>query len=1177
MAAKTTEREVASWLSAQINRVVESGGYPFEESSVETALAGKTSRFPDIVIWLNRVADEPFAFIEIKPPGELEDKKRLLDVSSRLNVKYAMTWNFNEAVLYYCKQDLNEKRRYPTYVLSNLEEYKNRQKRVFLKKHLVDFLDDFAELHYKGHLHRFKPDKYFFINLLHEATTSINEHFITHLRDRIRDKKLKKIIDEFIAAQGIPNLDTDEINKLISNQWTYGILTRLIFYLTIRRHFPDLPDIVKNLENTGSISDEIFVAFERARRVDWQAVFDPENKIEKVGIPKSCHNVLRDLLIKLDEYNFGELKEDIIGEIFENLIPENQKHKLGQYFTREDLVDLMIGFIVNEPNGDFCDPTCGSGTFLNRIYSRLRWLSDYRKKHNDILPHIWGFDIASFPAELATINLFRQDISNYRNFPRVRVIDFFDIRRGHKFEFPPPKAKAGSFKNIEQKVPQFDGLLGNFPFIRQEQIEKKITGYKKFLTEQLAIEWLQDYSQIFKTNLGLAHIDEIFSNGPASRDKQIKELVGAKKLDLKLSGQADIYVYLFIHGARFIKNGGRMGFITSNSFLDVRYGVELKKFFLDHFKIVAIVCSWVEPWFHFASVNTIFTIIERCDDANERDNNVAKFIKIKKPLEELIPFPDLVLEENKRWAHIDNIITSIENTEFKDIAKTGNIQSVENDTMRIRGVVQKQLRNELRAKGLNSKWGQYLRAPEVFTEIVNNQKIKFLQLKDVGRIRFGIKTGINDFFYLMATGLKAEDQKWQHVKNNKDWVGFIENRYLVPIIKSPKEADRIVLKKNRLKRFLFLCNKSKEELKAAGDNGALEYINWGEKQRTSGGVKWPDVPSVSGRKFWYSLGERTGCPILFQMINNDRFVVFYNQNMVFADHNLFEMDIQKRQALFITALLNSCFTALNRELISRINLGDGATKTEGIDWLNSVMVFDPSNISQSDKKLILEKFNKLKNRKILSIDKEIRKKDRIAFDKAVLKAVGLNPDKYLPQIYKGLVKIVNERLTLPKMRKKISSQKIELSLTTIKEQIKNEIIPDGLKRFPGSFLRSERNTKFFEIPTTGKILKIGHHFFGKFEIVDEEGNKIFEADSIDVAQYIICSWEPNEYIIRIPKSRVLVTNAVSDYKRYIIELHEKLVKRAFSATTDHNAADRIALELLRENGYTGDFDLYELS
>ena len=81
-----------------------------------------------------------------------------------------------------------------------------------------------------------------------------------------------------------------------------------------------------------------------------------------------------------------------------------------------------------------------------------------------------------------------------------------------------------------------------------------------------------------------------------------------------------------------------MGIVTSNAWLDVGYGYALERFFLDNFKIVAILESRCEPWFTQAVVNTVVTIVQRRDSATERDANPARFVKIKRPLAELIPW-----------------------------------------------------------------------------------------------------------------------------------------------------------------------------------------------------------------------------------------------------------------------------------------------------------------------------------------------------------------------------------------------------------------------------------------------------------------------------------------------------------------------------------------------------------
>ena len=288
MVTKTTEREVAGWLSEEINGILSQGGYPFRESTIETGLSGKTYRFPDIVVWFDRSARDAFAFIEIKAPGKPEDTGRIAEVAARLKVEFAMTWNFTEAVLFHVSKALDIKKTYPWYVLATLDEWLREDKRIVLRKHLRDFLDDLKELHEKGHLHKFPPDKYFFIKLLQDSTDKLHGYFQDHLGKAMQKKLFRKDIETFLVEQGIPDLPTPDARKLLARQWAYGLITRILFYLTIRRQFSHLPDIIEESAEARSMDRMIRNAFEKAREVDWQAVFESNDPIEKIGIPKAA-------------------------------------------------------------------------------------------------------------------------------------------------------------------------------------------------------------------------------------------------------------------------------------------------------------------------------------------------------------------------------------------------------------------------------------------------------------------------------------------------------------------------------------------------------------------------------------------------------------------------------------------------------------------------------------------------------------------------------------------------------------------------------------------------------------------------------------------------------------------------------------------------------------------------
>jgi hypothetical protein len=692
-----------------------------------------------------------------------------------------------------------------------------------------------------------------------------------------------------------------------------------------------------------------------------------------------------------------------------------------------------------------------------------------------------------------------------------------------------------------------------------------VKGYKQFLTKLLAYEYLADYPKLFKLDkLKDAELDHFNDKSIAEQHKLIDHWIKNKHIDLRLSGQADIYTYIFIHTATLLSRSGSFAIITSNSWLDVAYGSVLKEFFLDHFKIKMIVASWAEPWFDDAAVNTVFTVLEKCNDENDRNKNIVHFVKLKKKFEELIPERNLKIESNNRWRRIDGIVNTIESAQYKAEKIDEKISSFENEQIRVRLIEQKELSKEIKKQNEFSKWGKYLRAPDVYFEILEKCKDKLVPLKEIADVRFGIKTGINEFFYLKPIQ-KNKENKTFLCENGRDWKGEIENKYLKQVIKSPKESDSIIIDPKKLKNLIFICNKSKAELKKANHLNALKYIEWGETQRTKENKLWTNVPSVQGRKYWWGLPDNQPATILFQMINNERFLVYANESNVKVDHNLFEYLLEDKEIInSAIKYLNSTLFAIIKEVNSRINLGDGATKTEGVDWNNLMLI--------SKVPLIIEyNIEKLMSRKVKSISEEVKLIDRQELDKAVLKALGLNPEEYLPRIYEGITQMVKERLELPKMRKKKKKQKIKISYNEVKKSVVNEIIGSKLKKFPEDFYTDAKLGHNYEsvetevYNTSGQELYIDE-FINICTLIDKDNEEIFSTKNYNRAKFAVILAKPDVYRLKIPKDERIVSNILKNYRNYVSQLEEQLTANAQQKLHSWNEAEQMAKEILAEYG-----------
>lgn len=170
-------------------------------------------------------------------------------------------------------------------------------------------------------------------------------------------------------------------------------------------------------------------------------------------------------------------------------------------------------------------------------------------------------------------------------------------------------------------------------------------------------------------------------------DKALRDIKGRKIADIPQ--RAGIYAYFFVHGAKFLHQGGRFGLVVSESWLDVDYGKGLQEFFLNHYQISAIIGSKVERWFEDADINTCIVILEKCsgdERRREREENPVRFVYLKKPLRYFIPPAQDI------WEKQVERLTAIQDKFIKTIL--AHTEPYEGDDFRIFPQKQKELWEE---------------------------------------------------------------------------------------------------------------------------------------------------------------------------------------------------------------------------------------------------------------------------------------------------------------------------------------------------------------------------------------------------------------------------------------------------------------------------------------------------
>lgn len=740
--------------------------------------------------------------------------------------------------------------------------------------------------------------------------------FITPFMYEALDKKLKE--DKRFKREYVRWLKSqmfeysDKVNETIAEQMAYLLMNKIAFYKTLESQIVDVDiDKLKKIEAVNGVefSEKLQEKFEQlTRKADYEGVFSP-TVLDKVPAHDKLIHHLNEFIEELDAYNLGKIRSDVLGRVYEDLIPADERHRLGQYYTPPPIVDLIVEMCIKSPNDKVLDPACGSGSFLVKAYHKLRDLkkkeNPFRKDddlHKELLKQVYGIDINPFPAQLSSINLAIRNLKVRSEQINLLPMDFFKVKPRTA---PLPK--------------EFDVVVTNPPYTRQEEVEYK--------------------SQIRKVAL-------TYSDGSK----------------IELDARAGIYAYFFTHSANFLKNHAMMGQITSDTWLDVSFGEDLKMFFLDHFNIHAIIWYDVRA-FERALVGTCITILEKEDESEEvRKSNIVKFVRIKKAMP------------------IEEITETIKSTK-KDF---------EDKSLQITIKKQKDLHPK-------DKWGTFLKAPRIYLKILNKRKVT--KLGKIASIRRGITSGANQFFYLTKDKIKL----WS-----------IEKEYLKPVITSPKER-KIEISPSEIDQWVLLVHKSKEELSEENAN-ILKYIQWGEKVETriKGGKKagsivkgFHNLATTRSRKLWYYIGKREPAPILRSRRIWERCVYLLNKADALANDSLYEIrPTNKKDVTVLAGILNSSITALISELEGRF-YGGGVLELEVYETKN-MTVIDPDKLSKKERKTIENAFLKLceaQNRG----DSKLEQRSMRKLDEAVFSVLKLTK-KERKQVYEGLESLRRMRL-----------------------------------------------------------------------------------------------------------------------------------------------------------------------
>ncbi|MBX9182939.1 SAM-dependent DNA methyltransferase [Paeniclostridium sordellii] len=462
--------------------------------------------------------------------------------------------------------------------------------------------------------------------------------------------------------------------------------------------------------------------------------------------------------------------------------------------------------------------------------------------------------------------------------------------------------------------------------------------------------------------------DSIISNLPFVQQEHLLELNSTalefiNKTNAIFNGRSDLYAYISLKLNDILSDQGRIGIIVSNSWLGTEFGDKFFDELNKKYNIECIITSGKGRWFKNADVVTNIIILNK---KNVSKSSNIKFITLNEDIEELIGDNDITVQVENASRLVAKIRKSINTDEFT--MNTYSYEEIQN--LNSMGMIKNSLFTDCR-------W-------------LLNFKDKVEPISKYFIVKRGERRGCNDLFY-------PKDHS-------------IEKDYIVPVMKKLDTSSYIMNLDASIDGFV--CGKSLNELKNLGHVGAENWINKFNGKLDSNGKIYNEKLKRTNLH-WYEMSLNSTFDIGL-LINPDERLFFSKAPYpVFFDQRLTGL-VRKNKSYNLTILSAMLNSILGLFYIEAIGFGRGL----GVLDLNKNKVeerfrmLNPELISNESRNEIIELYKKLELREVKPIVEELEQIDRVEFDKAVLKAFGLE-DQY-KSIKTSLLHLFNIRKSVVK-------------------------------------------------------------------------------------------------------------------------------------------------------------------
>ena len=290
---------------------------------------------------------------------------------------------------------------------------------------------------------------------------------------------------------------------------------------------------------------------------------------------------------EIAKYSFLDATVDVKGTAYETIVSNTLKQEAGQFFTPRNVIKCMVDILNPTENSRVLDPACGSGGCLVMVVDKVR-----HQITKEMFPELSGA-LLEAKANCDAVN------ERVRHYAENMIFGFDfdpDLKKAAKMNM----VMAGDGHSNIYNINSLEYPNGSLPDV------PKVTASVAKSVEQKGD--LADCDNAYALDNAMGKFDCIFTNPPFGSKVEVASTIAAN-YELKAFTAPEV---LFIEQCyNYLKPGGKMGIVLPDGILGNPNTESVRKWILEHFKIIASIDLPVETFLPQVGVQASLLFLQK--------------------------------------------------------------------------------------------------------------------------------------------------------------------------------------------------------------------------------------------------------------------------------------------------------------------------------------------------------------------------------------------------------------------------------------------------------------------------------------------------------------------------------------------------------------------------------------